>query len=88
MEKKIKMISAVTEALKAKKRNPHLANEEVLKHISGFIFAERNQQTKIGMMAAASKALEITNKNPKLTEKEVIREVMGSLSGIVEGMDN
>ena len=90
MEKKIKMISAASQALGFKKKHSGLANEDILKQISQNIFSEfseKNQDIKIGMIAAASKALDIAEKNPKLTEKEVINQVMKELSGILDNIE-
>lgn len=84
MEEKIKMITAVSKVLEIKRKNPNLTNEEIIKSVSGFIFADKNQTAKIGMMAAASKALEIIDKNPQLNEKEVINDVMKELNALLK----
>ena len=87
MEKKVKMITTVSQALAFRKKNPELTNEEILKKVSINVFSEKNNEAKIGMIAAASKALDINQRNPKLTEKEVINEVMKELSGILNIID-
>jgi len=68
---KIKMISAVTEALAF--RRIEQDNEKILSHISLLVSGEKNEETKLAMIAAASKSLEIAEKG--LRDKEIIKRI-------------
>ena len=83
---KVKMISAVTEALSYKRKNPLLENEKVIKHISKFVSKE-SKGIQFAMIAASSKALSITEKNSKLTDKEIIKKVLVMLPLILDNVD-
>lgn len=80
---KIKMISAVTEALMFKNKNQYASDEEILKHISKFVSSEKNRLTKLAMIASASKALDIANK----IKKEIINKTLKELPSILKNID-
>ena len=84
IDKKVKMISSVSQALSFRKKNSNADNEEILKHISQFVKQEKDKQTKLLMIAASSKALQILDKAPFLTDREIIRKVMQDLPEILE----
>lgn len=83
METRIRMISAVSEILTLKNKNPALSNERLLQHISERAMAERSERIKLGMIAAASKAIDYKERNPSSSEKEIIKYVMNELNSII-----
>lgn len=82
MEEKIKMMTAVSEALALKKRNPQMDTEKILQYISKFV-SDENTKTQIKMIAAASNALSIAEKNANIKEKEIMKRVMKELPVII-----
>jgi len=86
-EIKVKMLSAVTEALKLKKQDKFADSEQILKTITRFAEKEKSKKTQLAMIAAASKTLSISERMHFISEKEVIRKVMPELSKILEKVD-
>ncbi len=87
MEKKISMIAAVSEALSFRKINKNVNHEDILSHISNFVSATKEEETKLNMIAAAAKALTIIEREPQLDEKEIIGRVMQQISEISKTVD-
>lgn len=73
LKKEMKMMYAVSEALKYKKSNPMADNSEITKHILKVVQKEKNQEIKLLLIAASSKMLSLAERNPKLNEKELIK---------------
>lgn len=82
MKEGVKLVPAITEAFRYKKKNPFAGEDEVLKHILKFSKQER-KNVKIGMVSAASKTVQLIDKNPHLNEKEVIREIVKEIPNII-----
>jgi len=79
---KIKMISAVTEALAF--RRIEQDNEKILSHISLLVSGEKNEETKLAMIAAASKSLEVADAG--LKDKEIIKKVIQDSQNILKNI--
>ena len=85
-EIKIKMVSAVNEALNFRKSQAN--NEEILKHITKFVSSEKNKQTKLAMIASVSRALNIADTSKtKLRDKEIIKLTIKELQSILENIN-
>lgn len=83
----VRMVSAISHAVKHKKQNKFFTNEEVLKEVSKFIEAENNYPTQMAMIAAASKALTLSDQFPNLSERQLIKKIMPELQEILSKVD-
>ena len=84
---KIKMISAVNEALDFKLKNPLASEEEVFEKLSKFLGKEKDKEANLAMIAAISKTYNVyeTSKNKK--QKEIINKLMAELPFILNNID-
>ncbi len=79
------MVSAASEAINFRKKNPAAIDEESYQHISDYIekIRVKDEKIKIAMIAAASKAFELTKKNPDVSERDILKDVMDEIPGIL-----
>ncbi|MFZ5955094.1 MAG: hypothetical protein ACOYT4_01610 [Nanoarchaeota archaeon] len=75
-ENEMKMLSAMSEALRYRKMHPNADHEEIIKYMVKIIRREKNQTGKILMMAAVSKSLDLARQNPDYSDKEIIKIVV------------
>jgi len=83
---KVKMISALTEALNYRKKNPKADEEAIMKQVARFVSKEKNEDSKIAMIAAASRGIKMLERKEML-DRQVIKQVMAELPEIINKIE-
>jgi len=76
-KEKMLMISAASEALKYKSKNPGVNSERIIKHVMSSL------DYKISGIAAVNEVLKIKESNPNLKDKQVIQALMDNIEKIL-----
>lgn len=84
IEDGIKMLSAISEALRFRKDSSYIDTERIMNNLMDFIRVKKSEKTKLLMIAAASKALSIVERNPHLDDRMIIKMVMVDFPSMFE----
>ena len=83
MQNGIRIITAVSEALRFRKQKHITSQKEIFEHIDYFVRNESNRNIKLGIIAGTAQALDFLDKHPELGDRAAIQHVMSNLQEIL-----
>jgi len=87
LDVKIKMISAVNEALDFMFENPLASEEQVFEKLSETLAKEKDKDTNLAMIAAVSRAYKTFELTKNKKQKEIINKIMTELPLILDKIE-
>jgi len=74
LKKEMKMMNAISSALKYRKENPTADNSKITKNILKIIQLERKEEIKLLIISAVSRVLDIAERNPRFSDRDIIQK--------------